>query len=356
MRGLFAGASSDRISSFAVLTAGLLCGVSVFFVALPLAQSSPFPTPKDGGWISEAPRSYQLASAAMFSPVTLPEGDAKTGGELSEVLGVQAAIEWEALTAPAGAVDSAPTEISLAPERAGEPEALARVAPKGDAIVTAAITPGPTPEPAVKRAASPMDEVDEYLWEVYQRVPIKKDGSGDFTWKDPAAAKRVNMSLQDYVIRGMDRDFREQLFHAGRAMDADGVRWSMLSAFRDDYRQRIAAGFKASGGNSLHGGSRATGGYGNGRAIDIISADGDHRAVWRWIDRNRGKYGLSRPMPGADPAHIQAGGDWHRIASKLRDSRVKVAEQVMPEQATPEQVTSTKRGSAKKTKVAKAGM
>ena len=92
-----------------------------------------------------------------------------------------------------------------------------------------------------------MDEVDEYLWEVYQRVPIKKDGGGDFTWKDPAAAKRVNMSLQDYVIRGMDRDFREQLYHAGRAMDAEGVRWSMLSAFRDDYRQRIATGFKASG-------------------------------------------------------------------------------------------------------------
>ena len=117
MRGLLAGASSDRISSFAVLTAGLLCGVSVFFVALPLAQSSPFPTPKDGGWISEAPRSYQLASAAMFSPVTLPEGDAKTGGELSEVLGVQAAIEWEALTAPAGAVDHR-SDRSLAGARA----------------------------------------------------------------------------------------------------------------------------------------------------------------------------------------------------------------------------------------------
>ena len=26
-----------------------------------------------------------------------------------------------------------------------------------------------------------MDEVDDYLWEVYQRVPIKKDGTGDFT-------------------------------------------------------------------------------------------------------------------------------------------------------------------------------
>ena len=133
------------------------------------------------------------------------------------------------------------------------------------------------------------------------------------------------------MIGGMDRDFREQLYHAGRAMDAEGIQWSMLSAFRDDYRQRIASGFKASGGNSLHGGSRATGGYGHGRAIDIINAEGDHRAVWRWVDRNGRKYGLSRPMPGADPAHIQAGGDWHRIAAKLRDGRVKVADQRAPE-------------------------
>jgi hypothetical protein len=200
-----------------------------------------------------------------------------------------------------------------------------------------------------------MDEGEEYLWEVYQRVPIKKDRGGDFTWKDPAAAKRVNMSLQDYVIRGMDRDFREQLYHAGQAMDSEGVRWSMLSAFRDDYRQGIASGFKARVGNSLHGGSRATGGYGKGRAIDIISADGDHRTVWRWVDRNRGKYGLSRPMPGSDPAHIQAGGDWRRIAAKLRDGRVQVADQAAPEQAAPEQPARAKQASRKRTKVAKAG-
>jgi hypothetical protein len=44
------------------------------------------------------------------------------------------------------------------------------------------------------------------------------------------------MSIQDYVIGGMDADFREQLYHAGRAMDSNGINWSMLSAFRDDYR------------------------------------------------------------------------------------------------------------------------
>ena len=105
-----------------------------------------------------------------------------------------------------------------------------------------------------------MEDVDQYLWEVYQRAPVKKDGTGDFTWKDPAAANRMHLTLKDYVIRGMDADFREQLYHAGHAMDAAGLRWSMLSAFRDDYRQTLASGFKARTGNSLHGGSRATGG------------------------------------------------------------------------------------------------
>ncbi len=355
MRGSLARLrSSDRISSFAILTAGLLCGASVFFVALPLAQSSPFPTPKDGGWISETP-SYRMASAAMV-PVMLGGSASGERNDLRESLGVQAAVEWEDLTAPSGVLDRGITETALAPPQVADPEASsAATQPDLEPIVTASIAPARTPESVVKRAVSPMDEVDEYLWEVYQRVPTKKDGSGDFTWKDPAAAKRVNMALQDYVIRGMDRDFREQLYHAGRAMDSDGVRWSMLSAFRDDYRQRIASGFKASGGNSLHGGSRATGGYGHGRAIDIIAAEGDHRAVWRWVDRNGRKYGLSRPMPGYDPAHIQSGGDWHRIASTLRDSRVKVADQAAPDQAAPERVVSAKQASRKRTKVARAG-
>jgi hypothetical protein len=163
-------------------------------------------------------------------------------------------------------------------------------------------------------SGGPMDEIDDYLWEVYQRQPVKRDSSGDFSWKDPAAAKRMGLSLADYVIGGMDPKFRERLYRAGRAMDADGIRWSMLSAFRDDYRQRLAEGFKASTGNSLHGGSRRTGGYGYGRAIDITSAEGwgDAESVWKWLDVNGSKYGLHRPMPSADPAHIQQAGDGGR--------------------------------------------
>ncbi len=201
-----------------------------------------------------------------------------------------------------------------------------------------------------KRALTPQEEVDEYLWEVYQRSPIKKDGSGDFTWKDPAAAKRVKMSIKDYVIGGMNKDFREQLYHAGKAMDEAGVNWTMLSAFRDDYRQSIAAGLKAATGNSLHGGSRATGGYGDGRAADIINADGDHNAVWRWVDRNGARYGLSRPMPGYDPAHIQPGGNWHGVAMALRTKRTGTTAVADAQQAAPQAVNA--RG--KRTKVAHA--
>jgi hypothetical protein len=152
-------------------------------------------------------------------------------------------------------------------------------------------------------------------------VPIKHDSGGDFTWKDQAAAKRMGLSLPAYVIGGMDPDFREQLYHAGKAMDAAGIHWSMLSAFRDDWRQQVASGFKAHTGNSVHGGSRATGGYGHGRAVDVTSVDDKDEEVWHWVDAHGAKFGLRRPMPGVDPAHIQAGGDWHRMAVAMREGR-----------------------------------
>ena len=201
--------------------------------------------------------------------------------------------------------------------------------------------------PAVRRrqGAPNMEEVDKYLWEVYQRQPMKRDHSGDFTWKDPAAAKRVGLSVPEYAISGMDPDFREQLYHAGHAMDAAGLQWSILSGFRDDYRQSLASGFKARVGNSLHGGSRATGGWGHGRAVDLTSAEGDASAVWHWIDAHGAKYGLYRPIPGPDPAHTQSRGDWHKLAVALRETRVRMAGAAPAEAET----ATTK-------KVAKAGL
>jgi hypothetical protein len=173
----------------------------------------------------------------------------------------------------------------------------------------------PTPEPQ-------MDEVNQYLWSVYQRSTIKHDGSGDFTWKDVAAAARLGMSLGDYVIGGMDRDFRELLYRAGLAIDAAGIRWTVLSAFRDDYRQGIAAGYKAHTGTSLHGGSATVGGYGHGCAIDIIDADLKSRVLWTWLDANSAQLALERPLAGLDPAHVQPRGPWHAVAAALRNARL----------------------------------
>jgi hypothetical protein len=188
--------------------------------------------------------------------------------------------------------------------------------------------------PEEAKALAKMDEAERYLWEVYLRAPTKKDGAGDFTWKDPAAAQRFGLSMPTYVISGMDPDFREQLYHMGRAMDAAGIKWAILSAFRDDYRQKLASGFKASPRNSLHGGSARTGGYGHGRAVDVTGAEGNTEEVWRWIDANGAKYGLHRPMRRADPAHVQSMGDWRKLAQGLKQARIRIAEAQGAKQAT----------------------
>src|SRR5215471_134590 len=114
--------------------------------------------------------------------------------------------------------------------------------------------------------------IDRYLWSLYERTPktdtikvpeevkvsLKRKGKTrivtktitklvdeDFTWKDPKAAARAGMSPTDYVIGGMAPNFRVTLYHALRALDEAGLIPGITSAFRDDYRQTIAAGQKA---------------------------------------------------------------------------------------------------------------
>ena len=180
--------------------------------------------------------------------------------------------------------------------------------------------------------------IDEYLWSVYQRAPkqdtirvveqrkvtVKVDGKSrtvikefttlvdeDFTWKDPKAAEKVGMSLMEYVIRGMDRDFKLKLYHALRAMDDAGLSPGITSAFRDDYRQSLASGLKAATNRSYHGGS-LRGGYGHGLAADLVSVKGETRGerftssehLWKWIDLHGKEFGIGRPYLDKDPAHV----------------------------------------------------
>jgi hypothetical protein len=202
--------------------------------------------------------------------------------------------------------------------------------PTQDSDNPAALTPSParpTRPNAPLNEARPLNEVDQYLWTVYQRSATKRDSTGDFTWKDEAAAARLGLDTNEYVIGGMDPDFRELLYDLGHAMDAAGIDWTILSAFRDDYRQGLAAGFKAHRGYSFHGGTIATGGYGHGCAADLEASDGNtesNETMWKWLDQHGEQFGIRRPMRQIDPAHVQPVGSWHEDAAELREKRADI--------------------------------
>ena len=196
----------------------------------------------------------------------------------------------------------------------------------------AADEPGRSASPTEPAAPlAPIDEVKAYLWSVYQRSPTKVDGHGDFTWKDVSAAGRSGLSVEDYVIGGLDPDFRELLFAAGHAMDAAGVGWTILSGFRDDFRQNLASGLKARVNNSFHGGSEATGGYRHGCAVDLASVDrlSDDK-VWNRVDRKGREFYLFRPLRAADPAHTLPMAGWHELAATQRSQRLGISVEADP--------------------------
>ena len=240
-------------------------------------------------------------------------------------------------------------------------------------------TPQPATLPTLFAAVSPTDPVqdtakpadrsqsldactdgciDQYLLSLYERTPkvdtvkleerikvkIKNTGkvrtvvktltkyiTEDFGWKDPKAAQKAHMSLKDYVIGGMDRSFKQKLYHALRAMDDAGFSSGITSGFRDDYRQELASGNKAAPDSSYHGGSRR-GGYGHGLAADIVSVKGESRAercawsetLWKWIDLHEKELGLGRPYLDKDPPHV-APIDGKEYADKRAATKSKLA-------------------------------
>jgi hypothetical protein len=229
--------------------------------------------------------------------------------------------------------DQTPADKPLIDVQGSQEERPAKlaVAPPGE--VPSSLPPEIVAKPIASALAPSIrnDEVNRYLWSVYQRSSLKIDSHGDFTWKDAAAAARVGLPIEEYVIGGMDRDFRQLLFAAGRALDAAGVDWTFLSAFRDDYRQTLAAGLKARSDNSFHGGSVATGGYGHGCAVDVASTDRlSDNAVWNWLDQHGEQYGLRRPFRAIDPAHVQPRPGWRELASMLRGRTIATRSDVAP--------------------------
>jgi hypothetical protein len=229
------------------------------------------------------------------------------------------------------------------------------------------------PQPAVRPVETPSECpapevcIDDYLWALYERTPkidtnkvvervkvkakvtIKKKNktrtvtktiiktnikyvAGDFTWKDPIAAKKAGMSLKDYVIGGIDPGFKLKLYRALRAMEDAGHMPGITSAFRDDYRQSIASGNKAASDSSYHGGSRR-GGYGYGLAADLVSVKGENRSqryaatqeLWKWIDAHEKELGIARPYLDRDPPHV-APLDGAEYAAKRKSSKVSIVQ------------------------------
>ena len=239
-------------------------------------------------------------------------------------------------TAPAQPAAGFP---QFAPGLAEQTFRLAAVTPSDTSVSTPEIStpPASPPEPSDECLLA-QDCIDQYLYSLYERarkidtvkvserykVTIKKKGkkrtvtktrtklvTEDFTWKDPDAAEKAGMSMQQYVIGGMERSFKLKLYRLMRAADDAGHAPGITSGFRDNYRQSIATGKKAASDSSYHGGSRR-GGYGHGLAADVVSTKGETRAerwittdlLWKWIDENGPQYGIGRPYLDRDPPHI----------------------------------------------------
>lgn len=314
-------------------------------------------------------------------------------------------------TADVGGVSRTVTEMVT------EEPAKAPVEPESDPIVTAALTNSPEvlpaeapPKPADETSMASLEPgdvdrtagspaasspdvrdqcstedacIDRYLWELYQRTPkedairvqeqrkvsVKRKGrmvtvtrtfttvtDEDFSWKDPKAADKAGMPAPDYVIGGIDRDFKLKLFQMLRAADKAGLSPGITSGFRDDYRQSIASELKAANDRSYHGGS-SHGGYGHGLAADIVSVNGVTRAqrlvaseiLWKWVDDHGKEFGVGRPYLDRDPPHVAPidGKEYadHHPGMKARQEK---------STAKPHSVLASRehRGSAKRTRTA----
>jgi hypothetical protein len=283
----------------------------------------------------------QIATAAVSAaPIVTPEATTADTGSGSLALSESPRDKAGDTTGSIGKPDKANNGTPMSdspsiPEPGTKPVLLAATSPTDP--LHKADSPAANSK-ALDACVEPDVCIDQYLWSLYERTPkvdtvkveerikakVKIKGkmrtvvktlikyvTEDFAWKDPKAAQKTGMSLKDYVIGGMDRDFKRKLYDALHAMEDAGFSPGITSAFRDDYRQELARGNKAAADSSYHGGSRR-GGYGHGLAADLVSVKGETRAercassdiLWKWIDAHEKELGIGRPYLDRDPPHV----------------------------------------------------
>src|SRR5262245_6196529 len=270
----------------------------VAVAAVPTAASDPSDPPAvapapvaEVPTLASDPSDPPAVAPAAKSVVEVAAADSGLPQSVFVLAGTSAA-EMPAAEAPVAETPAAASDPAPLPETRARLVSLFR-SESGEEELRPAVRPVETPNECLVAEIC----IDDYLWSLYERTPkvdtnkvqerikatVKKKGKtrtvtkivtkyviGDFTWKDPIAAQRAGMSLKDYVIGGMDRGFRLKLYRALHTIDEAGFMPGITSAFRDDYRQSIAAGNKAASDSSYPGGSRR-GGYGHGLAADLVS-------------------------------------------------------------------------------------
>lgn len=304
--------AADVVNRIAPQLAANVASAKSPSAAAPASTSAPAATGEFDVGTAELATAAELLAELTVVPKSqdkLPQSD-------KQALVVVAALGDPAEVLPQAAPHAATAEATEPP---ASPSARPRIELVGECMVAEAC-------------------IDQYLFALYERTPkedsiketerrkvaVKRKGKtvmvtrsftrlvdNDFTWKDPKAAERANMSMIDYVIGGMEKSFKLKLFYMLQAAENAGLQPGITSAFRDDYRQSIASGLKAASDRSYHGGS-TRGGYGHGMAADITSVNGANRAqrwvstetLWKWVDKNGKDYGIGRPYLGRDPPHV----------------------------------------------------
>ncbi len=157
----------------------------------------------------------------------------------------------------------------------------------------------------------PQEEIDANFLFLRYQMTDKVDSTGDFAWKDIAAAERAKMPLQQFVVGGLNKKFTRTMANLLRGALAAGFDPGVTSCFRDNYRQAlITRGTRSVSHLSFHGGS-ARGGYGHGKACDVVhiakNAKERHALnlkLWVWIETHGHEYGVGLPYGRFDGGHV----------------------------------------------------
>src|SRR5712671_1270314 len=181
---------ATAVGSF-VLSTVLVAGISA-----AKSQAAIDEAPASTGSLSaETPIVKDSRSARQFPRLGYPSGVGRTDGDerprtkpLSRLAG--------RISRPAAQAEDIARLASedLAPEGSEsttpEPSPALVLSDPFNAAATAA-----TAAVETHRAAD-AESIDDYLFEAYRRLPLKRDATGDFTWKDLAAAARMELSLK----------------------------------------------------------------------------------------------------------------------------------------------------------------